>query len=179
MLGTISNKHLTNHAISLIGKPVRLILLDKNGKLINPEVRIENCNLCNANCTICTRDAMTRKKGIMGMKFFEILVLLANDFGSSLISPFGFGEPLLDRGLESKISICDEHGFDTFITTNGSLCTWNRIYDLFSCGLKHIRFSVNGVTKQTYKEVQRGLDFDQVLTNIYSTLYMRSCYHGI
>lgn len=142
-------------------------------KLINPEVRIENTNLCNADCTICSHNSMKRPKGTMETAFFEKLVRQAKDLGAKTISPFGFGEPLIDKNLEGKIAICDELGLYTFITTNGSLCTWDRIYDLFSCGLNHLRFSVHGLTKQDYENVHRGLKFNHVMTNILSTFYIK------
>ena len=147
-------------------------MLDSDGKLINPEVRIENTNRCNASCTICAHDKMTRPKGTMPYELFSELVNQAKGLGATTISVFGFGEPLLDDGLIDKIEVCEYSGLDTFITTNGSLCTWERMYDLFEAGLDHIRFSIHGLY-DNYEKIHKGLSFDNVMTNLFSTILLR------
>lgn len=141
-------------------------------KLINPECRIETTNVCNASCSMCARDEMTRSQGFMEVSFFKHLVEQAKEMGATTISPFGFGEPLLDSRLAEKIAICEDLGLETFITTNGTLCTWQRMYDLFLAGLNHIRFSIHGLYDD-YDEIHKGLSFDIVMTNLFSTILLR------
>ncbi len=147
-------------------------MLDSKGKLINPEIRIENTNRCNASCTMCAHDKMTRPKGTMPYELFSELVDQAKGLGATTISVFGFGEPLLDDGLAEKIEGCEYYGLDTFITTNGSICTWERMYDLFVAGLDHIRFSIHGLY-DNYEKIHKGLRFDNVMTNLFSTILLR------
>jgi len=135
-------------------------------KLINPELRIENTNLCNANCIICTHDRLTRPLGIMDTRFFKELVSQGKSLGIKMVSPFGFGEPFIDKGLEDKVKICSDLGLETFITTNGSLCTIDRIQKIFEYGLTHLRFSVHGLNKVDYEKTMRGLNWDKVITNV-------------
>lgn len=144
----------------------------KDKTLINPEVRIENTDRCNASCIMCAHSQMTRTKGTMTTAFFRDLVKQAKDLGATTISVFGFGEPFLDSNLVGKIKICDELGLDTFITTNASLCTWTVMYDLFAAGLTHLRFSVHGVNGN-YEKTQFGLKYDTLMTNIFSTILLR------
>lgn len=141
-------------------------------KLINPEVRIETTNRCNANCVMCARDKMTRPKGTMTTRTFNKLAIQARDLGANLVSLFGFGEPLLDKELKFRIRLCKTFGMDTFITTNGSLCTWEKMFELFSAGLTHIRFSVHGKNGE-YERIQHGLKYDTAMTNIFSALHLR------
>lgn len=136
-----------------------------NGKLINPEVRIENTNLCNAKCTICPREKMTRSKVIMGMKHFSSLVDQAKALGAQTISIFGYGEPLIDKGIAEKVRYCTDNGLKTFITTNGSLLPDKVIGELAEAGLNRIRFSVHGFT-DTYSKIHKGLEFKKVKYNI-------------
>lgn len=140
-------------------------------KLQNPEVRIENCSICNANCTICPREKMTRPKMIMTNKHFAYLVNQAKDLGATTISIFGFGEPLIDKDVVWKVQYCSTLGLDTFITTNASLLTVDMGYDLISAGLTHIRFSCHGI-EQNYEKVHKPLRWDMVSRNISNFLAM-------
>ncbi len=134
-------------------------------KLINPEVRIENTNACNASCIICPREKMTRPKAFMDQAHFENLVDQAKDLGATLISVFGYGEPLLDKGILNKIQYCTDQGLETFITTNASLLNLNMAYKLLDAGLSQIRFSVHGLAIY-YRAVHRGLEYKDVIRNI-------------
>ena len=142
-------------------------------KLINPEVRIEVCNLCQANCVMCSHNIMTRRSGTMGTEFFKSLVKQAKEMGAELISPFGFGESLLDLDLEAKIQYCTDLGLDTFITTNGSLCDTERAIKLFNAGLTHIRFSIHAINKENYEKIHRNLRWEKVTRNLHSTFAIK------
>ena len=147
-------------------------------QLINPEVRIENTNFCNASCAMCTHDTMTRPKGTMDNEFFKDLVKQAKEMGAELISPFGFGEPLLDLDLEEKIQYCKDLGLETFITTNGSRCFSSRVHDLFYAGLTHIRFSVHAITKEHYERVHGNLDWGITFENLEGTKKIKDTYYS-
>jgi len=101
----------------------------------------------------------------MPMAHFKSLVDQAKDLGASLISVFGYGEPLLDDEVVDKVQYCTDKGLDTFITSNGSLLTLDIAYALLKAGLKHMRFSVHGFYK-TYEDVHRGLVFEDVLRKV-------------
>lgn len=135
-------------------------MLDKDGKLINPEVRIENCSKCNGNCTICPREKLTRPKMEMFFENFIDLVDQAKELGAKTISIFGFGEPYLDKALEDKISYCRLMGLETFITTNGSLVDVIRARKSILAGLNHIRFSVHS------PEVQGSKIYEEAIRNV-------------
>jgi len=140
--------------------------------LINKEVRIETTNFCNAKCIMCPRDTMTRPKVTMGYDHFCDLVVQAYDMGAELISPFGFGEPLMDKNLPDKIAFCSKMGLETFITTNGSILTPDVTVALLDAGLSHIRFSAHG-TYKNYEKVHRGIDFSVFARNVYVFLKAR------
>jgi len=139
--------------------------------LINSEVRIENTNYCNAKCIICPRDEMTRKKVTMFNRHFNILVEQAIELGAKSVSIFGYGEPLMDRGIFNKIAYCTKRGLDTFITTNASLLNLEVSTLLLKTGLKKIRFSCHGVYKN-YDKVHKGLRFEDTTRNITNFIAM-------
>jgi radical SAM protein with 4Fe4S-binding SPASM domain len=105
----------------------------------------------------------------MPNKHFEYLVDQAKGLGAETISIFGYGEPLLDKGIEHKVAYCTDNGLQTFITTNGSLLNTEMASKLLKAGLGKIRLSVHGLYK-TYDLVHRGLKFESVLRNIQNFL---------
>ena len=138
--------------------------------LRNNEVRIETTSLCNAHCTICPREKMTRPKVVMPLEHFMFLVDQAKELGAQTVSLFGHGEPLTDKVLEEKVQYCREKGVQTFITSNAGLLTEKRANRLIDAGLNHIRFSVHGF-EDDYERVHRGLKWDTVLENIEYFIY--------
>ncbi len=138
----------------------------KDGRLINPEVRIENTSKCNAACVICPREKLTRPKTTMGWGHFVYLVKQVYGLGATDISIFGYGEPLLDKDIAAKIAYVTKHGMTTHITTNASLLSMDLIHDLLDAGLKNIRFSLHGITPKLFNSVHRGLDWFTVVKNI-------------
>jgi radical SAM protein with 4Fe4S-binding SPASM domain len=138
-------------------------------QLKNREIRIETTNRCNGNCIFCPREEMTRPKVTMPFKHFISLIEQAYLLGIDTVSPFGFGEPLLDKKISSNVATCYQMGFDTFITTNATLLTVEKSHDLVKAGLSHIRFSVHGMGAN-YERVQRGFNWNTTMTNVHNFL---------
>jgi len=134
-------------------------------QLNNNEIRIETTNFCNGNCIFCPRDEMTRPKVTMKYPHFRQLVEQAYALGVDTVSPFGFGEPLMDSKIADKIELCNIMGFNTFLTTNATRLTVEKSFDLLKAGLSHIRFSVHGVGFN-YERVQKGFTWNETITNI-------------
>jgi len=141
-------------------------------KLINKELRCETTNFCNAKCLMCPRDEMTRPKVTMGYDHFTDLVTQAYEMGAELISPFGFGEPLMDPTIIEKVEFCSRMGLKTFITTNASLLTLDIGRALLDAKLTHIRFSAHGIY-DNYEKVHWGLKFDKFMRNVFNFIKVR------
>lgn len=107
---------------------------------------------------------------------FKELVLQAKDLGAETISIFGFGEPLVDKGLHKKVNFCTDNNLETFITTNGSLLYATEAFHLLDAGLSHIRFSAHGVKSVDYNRIHRGLNWDDVSRNIFNFLAIKKRY---
>jgi len=137
-------------------------------QLINPEIRIENTNLCNATCETCPREKMTRRAGTMPVEHFNHLVDQAKAMGVQTVSIFGYGEPLMDKLLVAKVRYCTNKKLDTFVTTNASLLDPTLADNLLDAGLKHIRFSVHGIAPVAYERVHQGLDWIHVIRNVFN-----------
>lgn len=139
-------------------------------QLNNRDVRIETTNLCNAQCTICPREKLTRRKTTMPNDHFFELVVQAKELGATHISLFGYGEPLIDKDIARKIRFCTSLGLETFITTNASCLTKKVRTDILDAGLSHIRFSAHGFFKE-FEAVHRGLKWGQCFHNITEFIY--------
>ena len=140
-------------------------------ELKNKEVRIETTNWCNASCITCPREHMSREKETMNYNHFCTLVMESYELGATSISPFGYGEPLMDARIADKIAFCTRMGLDTFITTNASLLTLDTTRALLDAGLSHIRFSAHG-THKNYERVH-GLSWDTFERNVFNFIKVK------
>lgn len=77
-------------------------------------------------------------------------------------------EPLLDGDLAWRVrearmrfgkSVCIS------IVTNGELLSPDVVKGLYEAGLDHVEISLDALTRETYRRVRAGLDFDRVMEN--------------
>ena len=131
------------------------------------QVRIENTNLCNARCTICPREKLTRRKGVMGLDLFRKIIAECAAGGVEEVHLEGFGEPFLDKEIFEKIRCAKERGIPrTFLVTNASLLTEERAKALIASGLDRMKVSFYGVNKQEYERIHRNLKYEEVRDNV-------------
>lgn len=146
-------------------------MLNSDGKLIIPECRLETTVHCNAKCTVCCREKLTRPLTTLCFGHFVSIIDQFQRLGGTAVSLFGFGEPLCDKGLIDKLQYCTDAGLETHITTNGSLLTINKSVKLLRAGLKNIRFSIHAIAPKDYLSVHRGLDWLTVWRNFGNFIY--------
>jgi MoaA/NifB/PqqE/SkfB family radical SAM enzyme len=130
-----------------------------------PLVSVETSALCNADCLYCTRGHMERKLGVMPMELFRGLADEAAGRADMLLS--GFGEPLVDKGLEEKVEYAKRAGVEyVSFFTNASLLAPERARALVDAGLDGVDLSIDGASADSFNRVRRGLDFDEVYENV-------------
>ncbi len=131
------------------------------------EVRIENTNLCNAVCTMCPREKLSRERGTMDTEFFGSLVGQLSEGGTEELHLQGYGEPLLDDGIFDKIRMAKDGGIPyTFMVTNASLLDDERCRRLVESGLDKLKISFYGLNKDEYEDVHKGLTYEEVRDNV-------------
>ena len=143
-------------------------------QLQNEEVRIEPTNMCNYHCTMCPRELHSRKQGIMSMELYNDIIKQIVDLGAKRLVLNNFGEPFVDPTLEEKIKIAKDNNLNTYLVTNASLFHRKSSYDktktkiqaAIDNGLDELRLSFYGKTKDRYKKIMVGGNFDRVLENI-------------
>ncbi len=138
------------------------------------QVRIENTNLCNAFCTMCPREQLTRPKGTMSLDFFKKIVKQLARGGTRELHLQGYGEPFLDKTIIEKIRAAKDAGIPyTFMVTNASLLNDRISRELLESGLDKLKISFYGVDREGYEKVHNGLSFDEVKRNIERLLELK------
>jgi len=136
---------------------------------------IENTNNCNAQCVMCPRDTLTRKRGFMELGLFEkIMNELAGAKRKPVVHLHGFGEPLLDALLPERIKLAKACGIkQTYIVTNASLLFPETSRSLINAGLDAMKISFYGTDETSYNATMRKLDFTVALQNIKDFMRIR------
>lgn len=128
---------------------------------------IEVTNACNSRCIFCANKKMTRKTGSIKKELLEKILLDAYSVGIREVGFYTTGEPLLCKNIEEYVAIAKKIGFEyIYITTNGVLATLDKVKGLLNKGLDSIKFSINGIDKETYKLIHGKNDFDIVMSNL-------------
>jgi radical SAM protein with 4Fe4S-binding SPASM domain len=148
-------------------------MLDDYGQLINPEIRLEITNICNARCEYCPREKLTRDLDMMSFVMFKEYVWQGYDLGVKMVSLFGFGEPMLHAKLVDMVRFCNVLGLSSFITTNGSMLSPTKARDLLDAGLTDLRISIHSLDRNRYEKIHRGLYYESVLRDVINTINIR------
>lgn len=144
-------------------------------RLRHPEVRYEVTDHCNADCIMCPRDVhkLGRPHGIMAQRQYEKSIDEVVELGCKQVVLTSFGEPLIDKRLERKISYAKAKGLRTYIISNVSLLTRSRSEALIKAGLDELRVSFYGMRKESYETVMVGLNFEVTMKNLADFLEIR------
>jgi len=128
---------------------------------------METVRGCNARCSMCTIYEWNGR-GLMSDNLFSRIVGEVKHYNDWIerVCLSRNGEPLLDKKLPERIKAIKEAGikYVTF-STNASLLNEEKTRALISSGLDDIRFSIDGVTKKTFEEIRKGLNFEEVVEN--------------
>ena len=136
---------------------------------------IENTNLCNAECVMCPRELLSRKRGFMDLGLFEKIIKEASAEKRKPVTHLhGFGEPLLDKLLPDKIRLAKEHGITrTYIVSNASRLFPETARKIIGAGLDKMKISFYGTDEESYNSTMKRLDFKVTLQNITDFLRIR------
>ena len=149
---------------------------EKITRLKHTEVRYEVTDKCNANCIMCPREEHEhgREHGIMNQENYERSIDEVVELGAKKVVLTGFGEPMLDRKLEKKISYAKSKGLETYFITNGSVLTDKRARGILEAGLDEMRVSFYGMGSDTYNAVMQGLEYEKTKEGLLSFLKLRN-----
>ena len=134
-------------------------------------VQIQTQSHCNADCLMCPYGQVRHQtsQGRMKIELFEqIIEELAQFPRLETISLMLQNEPLLDNRIGKLIAFTKAAfpNVTVALATNGSRLDEAMLDLLIEVGLDSLTFSLNGLTRETFKQIQRGMDFDQVMANL-------------
>jgi MoaA/NifB/PqqE/SkfB family radical SAM enzyme len=130
-------------------------------------IKIEVTSRCNLRCSYCATGAGLRPTGDMDPEFLYRILEEARLAGVREIGLFLLGESFLLKELPEYVRRAKAAGIEyVFITTNGTLCTPQRLDAVIEAGLDSLKFSINAGTRERYAEMH-GVDcFDRVMKNL-------------
>lgn len=106
-------------------------------------LHIETTNLCGDQCEFCSHHLLRRPKGVMDAELFKSIIDQAVKAGVRKVVLSGFGEPLCDPQLPSRIEYARGKGIrDIGITTNGLALTYDLFTVLCVAGLSRMHLSL-------------------------------------
>lgn len=137
------------------------------------ELSIELTNHCNADCIMCPRQKMSRKKGFMDFTLFKKIVDEVKDYTELLILHLA-GEPLLHPELMRIIDYCGKIGLRTMFSTNAILLDELRAKELIKSSLNLLTLSFDSTTKNTYEKIRKKSNFNITYDNIQRFLFLKA-----
>lgn len=135
-------------------------------------ITIENTTLCGGNCIMCVREQFTHKLENMQQECFIKIIDELIPTGIEMVGFGGFGDPLMDKGLEEKLKYIKENYPDvkTSITSTCQLLEGS-ILELVCQYVDVLKISHYGFSKSTFESVHRGsLVYEKVKKNIQDLL---------
>jgi len=136
---------------------------------------IENTNLCNAECVMCPRELLSRKRGFMDFGLFEKIIREVSGLKRKPVTHLhGFGEPMLDKLLPERIRLAKACGIKhTYIVSNASLLSPEMSRKIIDAGLDKMKISFYGTDEESYNNTMKRLDFKVTFQNIKDFLRIR------
>ena len=135
-------------------------------------VKIELTGRCNYRCGFCAlRTRKVQPKGDMDYGLFKRITREMREAGVEEIGCFYLGESFMaPQLLTAAIHWCKQVlKFPyVFLTTNGSLCSRERLRDVMAAGLDSLKFSINAADEEQFAKVMgvKASLFHDALANV-------------
>lgn len=140
------------------------------------KINFDVCTFCNHACDFCSNPDKRTKKATTSLKDF--ITTMDNVMQYVETSEMGLsakGEVCLNKELESIIKACKTRYKIpyVYISSNGALLNPARAKSLLESGLDSVKFSINAVDKEQYKQVHNRDDFDKVIENFKALIELK------
>ena len=140
--------------------------------LASGELTVENTTYCGAHCVMCPRDEYQHKWQHMTLELFRSVIQQGVELGFTSLDICGFGDPLMDPGLESKLSYVKETypHIRIYTSTTAHLLAGKRL-EWVCRYLDTLKISNYGFSKASYEAIHAGtVKFEGVWENIHNLL---------
>lgn len=128
-------------------------------------IQIETTIACNATCWFCPQKYATRRPMFMDLKVFKKIVDDTRGLGVTY-RPFILNEPFVDKRMPDLVRyIKMDQTAKVEFNSNGEALTEERTHEIIEAGVDVMRFSVDGIRRETFDEA-RGISYDKVYHNV-------------
>lgn len=124
---------------------------------------------CNYSCPMCPQSTGRGKNWTRKMPLELFKKIIKQIPGNPVIQLEGSGEAFMAKNLHEYIQICTDNNMKSYIYTNGSFVTGDRMKKAVDAGLDFIRFSCIGYNSSLYKKWMSKDNFDLLKSNIIET----------
>lgn len=128
-------------------------------------IQIETTIICNASCWFCPQKKATRTPKKMEDRIWKKIVDDTRGLGITY-RPFLLNEPFVDKRMPEIVRyIKQDPTAKVEFNSNGEALTPSRSDEIIEAGVDLIKFSVDGIRRETFDE-SRGINFDKVYQNV-------------
>ncbi|MBQ9359702.1 MAG: radical SAM protein [Lachnospiraceae bacterium] len=134
-------------------------------------------NYCNAHCTMCPHRNGNYGGMMMEDKLFVKITQEMSGYNDWIeqVALYWFGEPTLDKKIVERIRRLKDAGIRSIqLSTNAELLNEELAVSLLYAGLDDLRLSIDAFSKETYKKIRLGLDYNKVIENANSVINIRN-----
>lgn len=128
------------------------------------KINFESSTACQARCTFCPRDNMTRPKGEMSDELFHKIIREGKAMGIKRYSPFLYGEPFIFPRIWQWLDYMEREGVWVALYTNAEFMDVDRLIKYKN--IHYVTCSLNAATKETHAKVMRGPKYEAVKKNV-------------
>ena len=130
-------------------------------------IQLETITKCNARCPFCPQHEIQRDPALMPPEVWRKIATEARGRGV-IYRPFLTNEPFVDKRMPAIVRTIKELDPSAKIefNTNGELLTEELSRVLLDGGVDIMRFSIDGLSRETYEPSRLGVSYDKVMANV-------------
>ncbi len=127
-------------------------------------IQMETVTKCNAKCEFCPQNEIVRDPARMPTETWQKIVDDTRGMGITY-RPFLTNEPFVDNRMPEIVRYIKENDPTARVefNTNGELVTEKMGADLLAAGVDIMRFSIDGLSRETYEPSRLGVNFNKVM----------------
>jgi MoaA/NifB/PqqE/SkfB family radical SAM enzyme len=137
-------------------------------KKMKKKLNFDVCTFCNHKCSFCSNsDDRTIKYQTSLDEFQKVMSNVLQYVECDELGLSAKGEVLVNSDFTKIVRSCKED-FQIpyiYISSNGALLDEKKAIEIIDAGMDSIKFSINAVTRESYKEVHKVDDFEKVIKN--------------
>lgn len=127
-------------------------------------IQMETVTKCNARCDFCPQNEIVRNPGRMPDTTWQKIVDDTRGLGITY-RPFLTNEPFMDKRQPEIVRYIKENDPTARVefNTNGELVTEEMGIALLEAGVDIMRFSIDGLSPETYEPSRKGVNYSKVM----------------